>query len=291
MNAYDINIRIARRGSGCLSFRWSTSTSSARVARSCRDDNVKVTAALVHHPPVVPAFAYRFDAVDRSIVISGDTAPSDNLVARSGRRRLVHEALYVPGLDRLVARVPTRRPSSKASCPTTRPRRTPGAWRKRQASRCSCSRHLVPPDDQAITDQMWIDAARVHFRGPVIVGKDLLEILRANYFAVTPPPGPLSAWLISLGGPLGAGESNPVSHRCCHEAEFRARWTSTLGPLDFSKSLHRALDDLLDGRVGPIRSSQGEDIMSRRARYGAPAGAPRRRCAEHNHDVYGQGAG
>jgi hypothetical protein len=46
-----------------------------------QDDNVKVTAALVRHPPVVPSFAYRFDAPDRSIVISGDTAPSDNLVA------------------------------------------------------------------------------------------------------------------------------------------------------------------------------------------------------------------
>ena len=36
--------------------------------------------------------------------------------------------------------------------------------------------HLVPPDDPAITDDMWIDAARVHYRGTVIVGKDLLEI-------------------------------------------------------------------------------------------------------------------
>jgi ribonuclease BN (tRNA processing enzyme) len=36
--------------------------------------------------------------------------------------------------------------------------------------------HFVPADDPAITDRMWIDAARVHFRGPVIVGKDLLEI-------------------------------------------------------------------------------------------------------------------
>src|SRR5687768_17404620 len=44
------------------------------------DDNLRVTATLVDHPPVVPSFAYRFDAVDRSIVISGDTAPSQNLV-------------------------------------------------------------------------------------------------------------------------------------------------------------------------------------------------------------------
>jgi len=42
------------------------------------DDDVKMTAALVEHPPVIPAFAYRFDTADRSIVISGDSAPSDN---------------------------------------------------------------------------------------------------------------------------------------------------------------------------------------------------------------------
>jgi len=36
--------------------------------------------------------------------------------------------------------------------------------------------HFVPADDPAVTDQMWIDAARAHFRGEVTVGKDLLEI-------------------------------------------------------------------------------------------------------------------
>ena len=41
-----------------------------------QDTNVKVTAALVEHPLVKPAFAYRFDCPDRSIVISGDTHPS-----------------------------------------------------------------------------------------------------------------------------------------------------------------------------------------------------------------------
>jgi hypothetical protein len=40
-----------------------------------------MTATLVDHPPVVPAFAYRLDASDRSIVVSGDTLPSDNRTA------------------------------------------------------------------------------------------------------------------------------------------------------------------------------------------------------------------
>ena len=33
-----------------------------------------------------------------------------------------------------------------------------------------------PADDPELTEQMWTEAARIHFRGSVIVGKDLLEV-------------------------------------------------------------------------------------------------------------------
>ena len=36
--------------------------------------------------------------------------------------------------------------------------------------------HLVPADDPNVTERMWIYAARTHFDGEVIVGKDLLEL-------------------------------------------------------------------------------------------------------------------
>ena len=74
-----------------------------------------MTTALVDHPPVVPSFAYRFDARDRSIVISGDTTRSDNLVKLArGADVLVHSAMYPPAIDRLAARVP-KAASLKAS--------------------------------------------------------------------------------------------------------------------------------------------------------------------------------
>jgi ribonuclease BN (tRNA processing enzyme) len=138
---------------------------------------VTVTATLVDHPPVVPAFAYRFDAVDRSIVISGDTGPSDNLVRLAKDADiLVHSALYVPALDRLVARVPNAS-ALKASI-IAHQTSAEDAGRVAQAAgvRTLVLSHFVPPDDPDVTDQMWMDAARVHFRGPVIVGKDLLEV-------------------------------------------------------------------------------------------------------------------
>jgi len=136
MNAYDINTRIADEGRVPLVPLVHVHELS-QGGPVMQDENVKVTATLVHHPPVVPAFGYRFDGVDRSIVISGDTAPSDNLVKLAqGADVLVHDALYVAGIDRLVARVPNAAALSRASCPTTRRRRTPDAWRRRPASRC-----------------------------------------------------------------------------------------------------------------------------------------------------------
>jgi len=36
--------------------------------------------------------------------------------------------------------------------------------------------HLVPPDDPEVTDAMWEAAARRHFAGRVLVGRDLLEV-------------------------------------------------------------------------------------------------------------------
>ena len=55
---------------------------------------VKVTAFLVDHGPVKPAFGYRIDYGDRSVALSGDTRPSQNLVRFArGVDVLIHEAI------------------------------------------------------------------------------------------------------------------------------------------------------------------------------------------------------
>jgi ribonuclease BN (tRNA processing enzyme) len=176
MNAYDIEARIANEGRVPLAplVFVHERTEGGLVMQ---DEHVKVTAAVVHHPPVVPAFAYRFDAADRAIVISGDTARSDNLVQLARKADvLVHSALYVPALDRLVARVPNA--STLKQSILAHQTSVEDAARVAEAAgvKTLVLSHLVPPDDPEVSEEMWSQAARAHFGGRVIVGRDLLEI-------------------------------------------------------------------------------------------------------------------
>src|SRR6266850_1589287 len=95
MNAYDIDTRIADEGRPPLvPLVHAHELTQAGVVM--QDERVKVTTALVDHPPVVPALAFRFDCPDRSIVFSSDTNKSDNLVRLAkGADLLVHEQMWI----------------------------------------------------------------------------------------------------------------------------------------------------------------------------------------------------
>ena len=176
MNAADIDTRIADEGRIPLAplIHVHELTAPGLVFQ---DEHVKVTAALVRHPPVVPAFGYRFDAADRSIVISGDTAPSEELIALArGADVLVHDAMFPAGVDRLVAKVPNAATLKRSILSHHTSAEDAGRVAQAAGVKTLVLSHLVPPDDPAITDDMWLASARTHFRGTVIVGKDLLEI-------------------------------------------------------------------------------------------------------------------
>jgi ribonuclease Z len=60
-------------------------------------NGVKVTAFLVDHDPVMPAFGYRVDYAGHSVVFSGDTTYSQNLIDfAQGTDVLIHEVLLSP---------------------------------------------------------------------------------------------------------------------------------------------------------------------------------------------------
>jgi ribonuclease BN (tRNA processing enzyme) len=176
MNAYDINIRIAdERKPPLVPLVHAHELTRGGIVFS--DENVKVTTAVVPHPLVKPALAYRFDTADRSIVISGDTAPSDNLMRLAkGADVLVHEAMYMPAIDRLAARNPSAKGLKQHLLASHTAAEDAGRIAQSAGVKLLVLSHLIPSDDPTVTDEMWINAARVHFRGRVIVGKDLLEI-------------------------------------------------------------------------------------------------------------------
>jgi ribonuclease BN (tRNA processing enzyme) len=176
MNAYDIDTRIANEGRVALVPLVHVHERS-EAGLVMQDENVEVTAALVDHPPVVPAFAYRFDAVDRSIVFSGDTARAESVVRLAqGADVLVHSALYVPAVGRMVARVPNAARLKESIIAHQTSAEDAGRVAQAAGVKTLVLTHLVPPDDPEVTEQMWRDAAQAHFRGQVIVGRDLLEI-------------------------------------------------------------------------------------------------------------------
>ena len=176
MNSYDITTRIADEGRPPLAPLVHVHE-LIKGGAVMQDENVKVTAVLVHHPPVTPAFAYRFDAADRSIVISGDTTATKSLIELArGADVLVHEAMFVPGVDRMVARVPNAPALRRSILSHHTSAEDAGLVAREAGVKMLVLSHLVPPDDPEITEQMWIDAARQHFGGEIVVGRDLLEV-------------------------------------------------------------------------------------------------------------------
>src|SRR5665213_2417070 len=80
------------------------------IAKDITDDGVvlqtpdiKVTAFRTPHPPITDNFAYKFETPDGVVVFSSDTAYNPKLAEFArGADVLIHEAMYLPAVDRLV---------------------------------------------------------------------------------------------------------------------------------------------------------------------------------------------
>jgi ribonuclease Z len=130
------------------------------------EDGVKVTAFLVDHGPVTPAFGYRVDYRGRSVALSGDTRVSENLVKlTTGVDVLIHEAVDAvaqqatsadPGLtERIIAHHTTGEQVGQVFA--------------RVKPRLAVLSHA--PDSEALLAQ-----ARTHYTGSLQGAEDLLVI-------------------------------------------------------------------------------------------------------------------
>jgi ribonuclease BN (tRNA processing enzyme) len=84
--------------------------------------------------------------------------------------------MFPSAIDRLVARVPNAAALKASILAHQTSAEQAGRIAQAAGVKTLGLSHFVPPDDPEVTDQMWASAARVHFRGTVIVGRDLLEI-------------------------------------------------------------------------------------------------------------------
>ena len=141
------------------------------------DGRVRVTAAKVDHPPIDLALAYRFDARDRSIVISGDTRPTQSLVRlASGADVLVHEAMMPDRVRELVAKLPNGQELARSVLSHHTSAEQAGQIAAAAGVKMLVLSHLVPAEDPGVPDDEWLAAARRHYSGPIVVGRDLMEI-------------------------------------------------------------------------------------------------------------------
>ena len=147
-----------------------------------QDDNVKVSAILVQHPPVKPALGYRFDFKDRSIAFSGDTAPLEAVaVMAKGADVLVHETMYVPAVekylkDQIAAGRPVKFEDFMAHMKADHsPSEDVGRIAEEAGVKTLVLSHLTPAID-SIDDDTWRGPAAKYFRGDIIVAKDLMVL-------------------------------------------------------------------------------------------------------------------
>jgi ribonuclease BN (tRNA processing enzyme) len=139
------------------------------------DERVRVSATLVDHAPVFPAFAFRFDTADGSVVVSGDTNACDNLVELArGADMLVHEVIDIAWVKGLFPDPPS--PAQQAKIEHLVNSHTPiedvGKVAERAGVRTLVLTHLAPADNPP---ERWLEAKN-DFSGEILVGEDLMEL-------------------------------------------------------------------------------------------------------------------
>ncbi|UFS75190.1 MBL fold metallo-hydrolase [Tardiphaga sp. 37S4] len=139
--------------------------------------DVKVTAFRTPHPPIVDSFAYKFETPDGVIVFSSDTAYNPKLAEfAKGADVLVHEALYVPAVDRLVIKTKNGATLKKHLMESHTTTEDVGRIAAAAGVKVLVLSHFVPGDDPEVTDEDWISGVRKNFSGKIIVAKDLMQL-------------------------------------------------------------------------------------------------------------------
>jgi ribonuclease BN (tRNA processing enzyme) len=140
--------------------------------------DLKVTAILVPHGKVFPAYAYRFDTEHGSVVFSGDTTQTPNIpVLARNADLLVHEVVDLAAFSG-----PGFPPALVAHLKAVHTDVTVlGAIAAEAGVKALAASHLSPADPAQLTDDQWRKLLResaksADYRGSMILGQDLMRI-------------------------------------------------------------------------------------------------------------------
>ena len=134
------------------------------------NNGVKVTAFTVDHGAVKPALGYRVDFGGHSVVLSGDTRYSENLIRfAQGADLLVHEVIDVEAYQKSGTHFTPEQREKVISHHTT-PEQAGMVFSKVKPKLAVYS-HIVPPEVPTLVEQ-----TRKTYSGPLEVGADLMQI-------------------------------------------------------------------------------------------------------------------
>ena len=147
-----------------------------------QNDGIKVTAFLVDHGLVKPAFGYRVDYQGHSVVLSGDTRVSENLVKFSeGADVVIHEVADPVAFRSNNPSMSQERMQQILGHHTT-PEEAASVF-NRIKPKLAVYSHIVPGDTTSL-----IPLTRKSYSGPLAVGEDLMSIEIGETVAVHDAP-------------------------------------------------------------------------------------------------------
>jgi ribonuclease Z len=163
--AYDIKIRVeddkAPQEGGKLSVR------EIQQGPIYEENGVKVIAFEVDHGAVKPAFGYRIEYNGHSVVLSGDTKYSENLIKfAKGTDLLVHEVMIAP--DSLSKSDPVYNITQHHTTP-----RQAAQIFKEVKPKLAVYSHIVKL--YGLTEDEIMNRTKADYSGPLIMGEDLIS--------------------------------------------------------------------------------------------------------------------
>ncbi|MBV9354048.1 MAG: MBL fold metallo-hydrolase [Chloroflexi bacterium] len=139
------------------------------------DSRVQVSAILVPHGNVFPAFAYRFDTAKGSVVFSGDTSYSENVIRLArGADVLVHEVINLDLIQRFGKNLSPALLSHLQDSHTT----TSQVAQVAQSAGVPklVLTHLIPSNPLLVPDLVWKAMCSIGYDGTVYPGNDMEQI-------------------------------------------------------------------------------------------------------------------